>query len=198
MSTLLSKVQYDNMRQKIPRGPMPTPLQVSERQEAILQQIIRRSKSPQNQVTRAKIVLAGRAYGRRNTEIARELSINSQTVSSWRGRWLEAAERLAEVENASDNQALAQAIEETLSDEPRSGTPPTFSAEQVCQIIAVACEEPGLSGRPITEWTPRELADEVIKRQIVSSISISQVWRFLKRGAVTTPSKPLLAEQQET
>jgi putative transposase len=183
------------MRQKIPRGPMPKPLQVTERQEAILQQIIRRSKSPQSQVMRAKIVLAGQAYGRRNTEIARELKVNSKTVSTWRGRWLEATERLAEVEETGDNQALEHAIEETLSDEARSGTPPTFSAEQVCQIIAIACEEPKLSGRPITEWTPRELADEVVKREIVSSISTSQVWRFLKRGAVATPSEPVLAEQ---
>jgi putative transposase len=147
---------------------------------------------------RAKIVLAGQAYGRRNTEIARELKINSQTVSTWRGRWLEATERLAEVEESGEEQLLERAIEQTLSDEARSGTPPTFSAEQVCQIIAVACEEPKLSGRPITEWTPRELADEVIKREIVSSISSSQVWRFLKRGAVATSSQPVLAEQQET
>lgn len=175
---------------------MPTYIQVTERQEAILQQIIRRSKSPQSQVMRAKIVLAGRVYGRRNTEIARELKINSQTVSTWRGRWLAATEQLAEVEGTGDDQALERAIEETLLDESRSGTPPTFSAEQVCQIIAVACEEPKLSGRPITEWTPRELADEVIKREIVTSISTSQVWRFLKRGAVAAPSEPLLAEQQ--
>jgi putative transposase len=105
---------------------------------------------------------------------------------------------LAKVEETGDNRALEQAIEETLMDEARSGTPPTFSAEQVCQIIAVACEEPKLSGRPITEWTPRELADEVIKREIVSSISASQVGRFLKRGAVATSSQPVLAEQQET
>jgi len=85
-----------------------------------------------------------------------------------------------------------------LADEARSGKPPTFSAEQICQIIAIACEEPALSGRPITEWTPRELADEVSKRQIVSRISASQVWRFLKRGGVATASKPLLAKQQET
>lgn len=173
---------------------MPTQLQVTERQEVILQQIIRRSKSAQSQVARAKIVLAGRIYGCRNAEIARELKINSQTVSTWRARWLGAMQRLTEVEETGDYQALEQAIEETLSDEARSGTPPTFSAEQICQIIAVACEEPALSGRSITEWTPRELADEVSKRQIVSNISASQVWRFLKRGSVETASKPLLAE----
>jgi hypothetical protein len=118
------------MRQKTPRGPMPKPLQVTERQEAILQQIIRRSKSAQSQVTRAKIVLAGQVYGRRNTEIARELKINSRTVSTWRKWWLEARQRLTQVEETGDNQALAQAIEETLSDEARSGTPPTFSARR--------------------------------------------------------------------
>lgn len=183
------------MRQKIPRGPRPPQLQVTERQKAVLQQIICRSKSAQSQVMRAKIVLAGQINGRRNNEIARELKVSAQTVSTWRRRWLEATERLTEVEEMGDNQALEQAIEETLSDEARSGTPPTFSAEQICQIIAVACEDPALSGRTITEWTPRELADEVIKRQIVSNISASQVWRFLKRGGVETASKPLLVEQ---
>lgn len=173
---------------------MPKPLQITERQEAILQQIIRRSKSAQSQVIRAKIVLAGRTYGRRNTEIGRALQISSHTVSTWRGRWLEAIEQLSEIETVGNDQLLEQAIVETLSDEPRCGVPPTFSAEQVCQIIAVACEAPKLSGRPIEEWTPRELADEAIKREIVSSISASQVARFLKRGRVETTSKPLLVE----
>jgi putative transposase len=177
---------------------MPTQIQVTERQEAILEKIIRRSKSPQSQVMRARIVLAGRVYGRRNTEIARELKISSQTVGIWRRRLIEAIEQLSEIEDVGNEQALEQFIMQTLSDEARSGTPPTFSAEQVCHIIAVACEEPALSGRPITEWTPRELADEVIKREIVSTISASQVARFLKRSPVTTPSQPLLAEQQKT
>lgn len=173
---------------------MPTQLQITERQETVLQRIIRRSKSPQSLVTRAKIVLAGRVYGRRNTEIARELKINSQTVSTWRRRWLAANEQLAKVEAAGDEQELEHLIVQTLGDEARSGTPSTFSAEQVCHIIAIACEEPQLSGRPITAWTPQELADEAIKRQIVSSISASQVRRFLKRGTIAATSQPLLAE----
>jgi transposase len=176
------------MRRKIPRGPKPRKLDVTEQQEAILRQIMRRAKSPQSLVMRAKIVLAGREYGRRNTEIARDLNISVQTVSTWRGRWLAAQEQLSEVESAGDRQELEDVTVQVLADEPRSGAPPTFSAEQVCQIIAVACEAPELSERPITEWTPRELADEVIKRGIVNSISASQVARFLKRGEVTTPS----------
>ncbi len=184
------------MRQKIPRGPMPKPLQVTERQEAILRQIVRRAKSPQRLVLRARIVLGGSEYGRRNTQIGRELNASAQTVSTWRGRWLAATELLSEIEANGDDRELEEAIIQVLADLPRSGAPPTFSAEQVCQIIAVACEAPKLSGRPITAWTPRELADEAIKREIVTSISASQVERFLKRGGVATASQSILAQQQ--
>lgn len=159
---------------------MPQQLHVTAGQEAILQRVIRRAKSPQSTVTRAKIVLAGTQFGSRNQQIARELGINYQTVVTWRGRWLEAKEVLAEIEASSDDQELEQAIMAVLSDQLRSGAPATFSAEQICQIIALACEAPALSGRPITEWTPRELADEAIKREIVATISPTQVGRFLK------------------
>jgi putative transposase len=65
----------------------------------------------------------------------------------------------------------------------------------VTQIIAVACEPPEKCGRPVTHWTPRELADEVKKRSIVPSISVRQVGRFLKGGRTPTASKPVLAER---
>ena len=183
------------MRQKIPRGPMPPKLHVSKQQETILQKLIRRSHSPQSLVTRAKIVLSGTQYGRRNQQIARELGISNQTVKKWRERWLQSSSTLEIVENEDGEDALRQSIIQLLSDRPRSGKPPTFTAEQICQIIAVACESPALSNRPITEWTPRELAEEVIKREIVPTISASQVRLFLKRGGIETTSKPLLAEQ---
>ena len=182
------------MRQKIPRGPMPPQLQVSKQQEAILQKLIRRSQSPQSLVIRAKIVLNGAQFGRRNQQIARELGISSQTVKTWRERWWQGSATLDIVEKEAGEDELRQSIKQLLSDQPRSGKPPTFTAEQICQIIAVACESPALSNRPITEWTPRELADEVVKRELVPSISASQVRLFLKRGGVETASKPLLAQ----
>lgn len=183
------------MRRKIPRGPKPPQLQTSDKQAGILEQIIRRASNPQNLVLRAKIVRAATKYGRRNTQIGQELNCSSQMVHTWRHRWRDNWERLLAIESSGHDQELETAIVDVLSDRPRPGTPPTFSAEQVCQIIAVACEDPELSGRPITEWTPGELANEVIKREIVSSISSSQVWRFLKQGGVETASKPVLAEQ---
>ncbi|MCX7421029.1 MAG: hypothetical protein NT013_16015 [Planctomycetia bacterium] len=59
---------------------------------------------------------------------------------------------------------------------------------QITQILATACEKPELSQRPITHWTDRELQEEVIKRGIASSISVSQVGRYL-RQAVLQPHR---------
>ena len=66
-----------------------------------------------------------------------------------------------------------------LKDAPRSGTPTQFSPEQFTQIIAVACEDPKTCGRPISHWSAGEIADEVVKRTIVTQISERTVNRLL-------------------
>jgi putative transposase len=128
-----------------------------------------------------------------NEQVAYRLDSHRETVRSWRQRWLEAAPALEAVEAEGDDKALAELVEKILTDEPRSGAPATFTAEQIVQIVALACEEPSASGRPISHWTPRELAEEAIKRGIVESISPRSVGRFLKSGRSETPSQPLLA-----
>lgn len=179
---------------KIPRGPMPPQLQVTEKQERILQRIIQRATTPQNLALRANIVQAGTEYGRRDTQIGRNLNCHARTVSSWRYRWLNSWASLLEAEAVATEKEVEAMIIEVLSDRPRPGTPAKFTAEEICQIINVAREEPGQSGRPITEWTPRELADEVVQRGLVESISPAQIGRFLKRGGIETTSKSLLVE----
>jgi transposase len=79
---------------------------------------------------------------------------------------------------------LRRAIEAVLTDDPRPGAPAKFTPEQVTQILAVACEPPEKSGRPITHWTAQELTDEVVKRGVVTSISPSQVSRYLREAAL--------------
>jgi hypothetical protein len=57
---------------------------------------------------------------------------------------------------------------------PRCPTPRgtrTFSVGQWCQIIALVCMPPAVSGRPLSHWTPHELVDETRKRGIVETIS---------------------------
>ena len=83
---------------------------------------------------------------------------------------------------------------DVLRDQPRSGRRSTYTPDQIALIIAVACEPPEDSGRPITHWSARELADEVIRRKIVPKISARHVGRFLKDGGTSAAPEPVLAE----
>jgi putative transposase len=96
-----------------------------------------------------------------------------------------------------DPAALAQAIAAVLADAPRPGAPGTFTAEQVVQIITLACRPPEQLGRPVAAWTPRELADEAVKQGIVDTISPRTVGRFLNGGRSPAAPQPLLAQRQD-
>src|SRR5262249_56257574 len=79
-------------------------------------------------------------------------------------RWLQATPQLQQAEQQQvPEPALLALIQQALADAPRPGTPATFPPEQVVQLVAVACEPPEKSGRPIDHWTAHELADEVKK-----------------------------------
>lgn len=180
------------------RSKTPTePIVLSDAQRAILEPLARQRHAPQHLVERARIIL-GMDAGERPSQITRLLGLHAKTVMKWRRRWAAAQPHLQAVAEADGmaSEDLATVIERVLSDQPRSGAPPKFSAEQVAQIIAVACEEPRAAERPVTEWTPRELRDEVIQREIVIDISRRQVGRFLKSGRVAAASPALLAQSQ--
>ena len=177
-----------------PRGPKPRTIRLTARQRKILEQIVRRAQSAQCMVTRSKIILLA-DDGLHNQYIADDLDLHVQTPRRWRNRWAEAAEQLGIVEAESDDKALCIHIKEVLSDAPRSGTPGTFTPEQICQIVALSCESPDASGRPVTHWTHEDLADEATKRHIVESISPRSVGRFLKGRGPETASESILAEQ---
>jgi putative transposase len=176
-------------------GPKPTPIEVTVRQGEILERLARRETSAQRLVRRCNIVLEA-ADGANNAQVGQRLNIQRSTARTWRERWAAAAPALVLAEEEGiDDKGLAELIEQVLADEPRPGAPGVFEPEQIAQIIAVACEDPQESGRPVTHWTPQELADEAIKRGIVTSISPRSVGRFLKGGGLEAPSEPLLAER---
>lgn len=160
-------------------GSQATAIKLTERQKATLGQITRCQTASQNLVRRANIIMI-LAEGMNNQQAAQRLTLHRETVSIWRERWLRCTPTLlvAEKEDVGVHE-WQELIEMVLSDAPRIGTPATFTPEQIVQIVAVACEDPQLSGRPITHWTSRELADEVIERKIVTTISPRSVGRFL-------------------
>jgi putative transposase len=180
-------------------APAPTVsprVQLTARQRACLEQIARRQTSPQRLVRRAKILLALET-GANQCHVMRQLHLNRGTVQVWCRRWCALAPKLEQMEaDESSDKALTTVIVEALTDHPRSGTPATFTPEQIVQIVAVACEDPGDSGRPVSHWTPREVAEEVRKRRMVETISTRSVGRFLKSGRFTAPSGGVLAQRQ--
>jgi putative transposase len=165
-------------------------------QQALLERLRRRQTADQRLVRRASILLALAADPCVGA-VARQLGLNRLTVRLWRDRWRQATPALqrAEQEQAPEHQIL-DLLQDLLDDGDRPGTPPTFTPEQIVQVVAVACEPPEKSGRPIDHWTARELADEVKKRRIVPDISPRTVGRFLKRGPVAAAPQPLLAQRQ--
>lgn len=168
---------------------------ITERQQSILRTLTRSGTCPQALAQRARMILLA-FDGHTNQEIADRIGCERHTVGPWRRRWADAFSRLVLVECCEKESALPREIEGLLSDLPRSGSPGKFSAEQVTRVLAVACEEPESCGRPVTHWTPRELADEVVKRGVVGSISPRQVGRFLKIGRTPAAPQPLLAQRR--
>ena len=156
-------------------GPRAEPINLKRNQRVILEKLSRRRQTPHALVERSQIILLAEK-GLSNSEIARQLKLDRSTVQRWRQRWLDSRDRLAAVES---KRARLELIKKILRDEPRPGTPVHFSVEQVVQIIAVACEDPQQSGYPVSHWTPKELAAEVLKRGIVERISVRTIKRFL-------------------
>ena len=156
---------------------------LSEKQQEILQQMIRSTTLSRCLVQRASVILL--AFDRHlNQDIATRVNLGRKAVGRWRRRWQESFDALVSIECRETQAALWRAIEDVLSDAPRSGAHGKFSAEQVTQIMAIACEPPEQSGRPVDHWTHAELADEAAKRKIVTSISPRQVGRFLAAAAL--------------
>lgn len=144
---------------------------LKEKEQEALTQIIRRHRSEQHMVLRARIILAA-AQGHSNAHIAHELQVNVDTVRLWRDRWV----GLQGVELST------LSVAERLQDAPRPGAKLKFNQQQRCQIAALACETPQQADRPISQWTGREIADELVVRGIVTEISPRHAARLLKKG----------------
>lgn len=139
---------------------------MTEEEKAKLNKIIAKPSSSQSIALRARIiVLADQGLGIKTIALA--LGIVKNTVKKWLTRWRKNSEL---------------GVVERLQDLPRSGCPDKFTPEQICKIIATCCEDPSEYGRPITQWTHRELVDELINQKIVESISKSEVGRILREN----------------
>jgi transposase len=154
---------------------------ITERQQEVLRKLSTASTVAKRLTQRAEIILLA-FEGLDNEAIGNRVGMERHQVGIWRRRWQKTYPKLIRIECLEPPMVLRRAIENLLADEPRPGCPGTFTAEQLTLIIALACEPPEKSGRPITHWTGRELADEAVQRGIVESISASQINRYLREA----------------
>lgn len=155
-------------------GPKPPAVNLSEAEQQGLEKLVKAHNAPQQIALRARIILTV-SQGLNNEQVGRELHVGVDMVRYWRQRWLAGlAIPLSEL-----------SVEERLQDLPRAGKPSALTADQLCQITALACEKPEQSARPISQWTGREIADEIMLRGIVAQISPRHAARLLKRGTLS-------------
>ena len=156
-----------------------------------LQWLRERPSTPQKISRRAAMVLAT-ADGLSAAAVAAIVGVHGNTAHKWRLRWLGAQETLERIlarharrTQGNRLQKLAEDIgSEMLCDAPRSGTRPSFTPEQTCELLALACREPVEVGVPIIQWSHQDLAWAAVELDIVDTISPSQVGRFLRELAI--------------
>jgi putative transposase len=163
-------------------GPKPPQIELTQRERSELENLVRAHKTGQALARRARVVLLA-SMGYSNTAIARLMPMDVEAVGLWRRRWF--AWRSAALEEV--------AVADRLTDASRPGAVPRLTAEQVCQIVALACEQPRSSGRPISQWSHRELADEIVRRGITDRISPRHAARLLKSGRPAAAPSAVLA-----
>jgi len=147
-------------------APKAPALQLSSEQDRELNDLVRAHSTPQRLAERARIILLA-STGMGVDETARELGIWRKTAGHWRRRWREAD--------------ASAGVAARLGDAPRPGAPATFTPEVICQIMALACQDPETLDVPISHWSQSELARQAVARGIVKSISHGSVGRFLKK-----------------
>ena len=117
----------DLKREDIVAAHKASPVELSAEHERELNDLARAHSTPQKLAERARIILLA-ATGLGVDETAQRLGIWRKTAGHWRRRWLDSA--------------ASAGVAARLSDAPRCGTPAKFTPEAICQIMALACEDP--------------------------------------------------------
>ncbi len=130
-----------------------------------LQSLVQKHTAKQSVIVRAKIILLA-DEGMQHQEIAQELSIRNNTVTTWIARWRDLSNK---------------SVEDRLQDSSRPGVPDKFTPEQLCQIFAIACSaDAQIGSRQLNIWTlPRKPSYSVMK---IASEGILEVNITPKQG----------------
>ncbi|MCK5806339.1 MAG: IS630 family transposase [Lentisphaeria bacterium] len=134
-------------------GRPKTPLELSVEDRQQLESLASSRTLPHGLVMRAQIVLLSDT-GMTNTAVAEQLGVGQDTVSKWRGRFIE------------------RGIQ-GLHDELRPGRPRTIDDERVAELVNKTLHTTPPNG---THWSCRTLADEMH----VSKSTAHRIWQAFR------------------
>src|ERR671924_1014006 len=133
-------------------------IQLSEREEQQLQDIITCGTHNARVIARAHILLKSHK-GYTDEVIVEHIGASRRTVQRTRKRYHEGG------------------LERTLYDAPRPGAPTKLSARAEAHLVALACSN-APEGRD--HWTLEMLQERLVQDKVVSSISTVAIWYHLK------------------
>ncbi|MGI9059833.1 MAG: helix-turn-helix domain-containing protein [Ktedonobacteraceae bacterium] len=140
--------------------------------------------SPQCVVLRAGLILSYAQSGNKSS-VATKHCVGRDTVRRWCRRWQSYQAEFDRLESEYQAGTLSDTmycreLATLLADASRPGAPATFTEEQKRQIIAGAARKPEDEGVPVTHWSQDLLAQRVVDKGIVKTISAAQIGRFFK------------------
>ena len=121
-------------------GPKSAEIILTEKTKQALLKLERAHKTGQQIGKRAKIIRL-LCLGETDGNVAQAVGVTRLTVRHWRQRWL-LLEPIPFEELT---------VKERLEDLPRAGAPAKITADQRCQLEAIACQPPEKYGRPISQ-----------------------------------------------
>lgn len=127
-----------------------------------LQQFVRSGEKKARQITRARILLLA-DEGKKDQEIVGLLGLSRPTVSAMRQKYAEHPD---------------VPILDLLADAPRSGRPIQVDSRVEAKISMIACSE---APEGAARWTLHLIADQLVKLEVIDSISHEKVRQVLKK-----------------
>ncbi len=140
---------------------------LAEDERQCVLELVRRGKQSARTLGRAHILLLA-ADGKVDTDIAESLHVHVNTVERTRRRFVE------------------RGLDRALVDRPRPGAARKLDGKQEAFVVAIACSQPP-AGRE--HWTMQLLADELVRLEVVDSISDETVRRTLQLQRSSPGSK---------
>lgn len=137
---------------------------LSEADRTWLERFTRQGSAKAQELTRARVLLSADEDGAalKDEQISRALGVTVQTIERIRKHYCQ--------------EGLARAVQRQAR--PDKGIPKKVDGNVEARLIALACSDaPGDAPR----WTLKMLADELVRLELLESISIEQVRKTLKK-----------------